>query len=161
MYSRRTSSSTRSWPSRPGQHVQSVVASLGSEHLPARLLHLLMARPVALGSSVLPEWGPATGRPATTSGARARLPPKSPLSLRLTHPGGRRHRRLRGLCQADAEDAAHFADKTGQRQWPRPRLLGVKWGRLRLHNPLGRRPGLSAPTEPCTAHAVLRVILKT
>ena len=38
---------------------------------PARLLHLLRVRPAALGSSALPGCGPATGRPATASGARA------------------------------------------------------------------------------------------
>ena len=38
---------------------------------PARPLCLLSARLAALGSSVLPERGPATRRPATASGARA------------------------------------------------------------------------------------------
>ena len=49
------------------QHGQS--APLGSAS--ARLLCLLTVRPSALGSSALPGRGPATGRPATISGARA------------------------------------------------------------------------------------------
>ena len=49
------------------QHGQS--APLGSA--PARPLCLLRASLATLGSSVLPERGPATGRPATTPGARA------------------------------------------------------------------------------------------
>ena len=38
---------------------------------PARSMCLLNARLVALGNSVLPERGPATGRPATATGAQA------------------------------------------------------------------------------------------
>ena len=38
---------------------------------PARLLRLLRARLAAPGSSALPESGPATGRPAPTSGTQA------------------------------------------------------------------------------------------
>ena len=63
-------------------HAQSVVALLGSA--PARLLHLFSARLVALGSSALPGWAPATGIPATASGAPSELPPKSPIALPST-----------------------------------------------------------------------------
>ena len=51
------------------QHGQSAAAPLGSA--PARLLCLLRARVVAPCSLALPVWAPATGRPATASGARA------------------------------------------------------------------------------------------
>eukprot|EP00964_Phaeocystis_antarctica_P105573 scaffold70573_cov31-Phaeocystis_antarctica.AAC.1 len=47
--------------------------SLSRGSAPARLLRLLSVRLVALGSSALPGCGPATGRPATASGAPASL----------------------------------------------------------------------------------------
>ena len=46
---------------------------------PARLLRLLTARLAALGSAALPGRGRPTGRPATASAARARLPPQPPM----------------------------------------------------------------------------------
>ena len=60
----RTTGDTREWSSRVK------VLRIGSAS--ARLLRLLRVRPSALGSSALPERGLATGRPAATSGARAR-----------------------------------------------------------------------------------------
>ena len=68
--------------SRASRHGQSGL--LGSA--PARLLHLLRARLLAPCSSALPGWAPASGVPASASGARAassvaRGSPRVPLSL--------------------------------------------------------------------------------
>ena len=63
---------------REGRLVMTKVPALAGPQLarlgraPARPLCLLSARLAALGSLALPERGPATGRPATASGARAR-----------------------------------------------------------------------------------------
>ena len=64
---RPTSSGWR--PSSPSASNMGKVPWWGSA--PARLLCLLRARLAALGSSALPGRGPATGLPATASGARA------------------------------------------------------------------------------------------
>ena len=58
------------------------VPPLGSA--PARLLRLLSARLPAPGSSALPGRGPATGRPATASEARANRLQSRSLSLEFT-----------------------------------------------------------------------------